>query len=299
MQGLILLDKPEGMTSFAAVARVRRICGEKRAGHTGTLDPMASGVLPVLLGRATRLSGLMLDADKRYTAVLQLGVVTDTLDTTGTILSRAPVEASPGEIEAACARFRGEILQTPPMYSALKRDGVRLYELARRGEAVAREARPVTIRQLHITGFPAADRVEIDVLCSKGTYIRSLADDIGRALGCGAALCALRRTMTAGFSAEDCVRLEQLETDGYAAHLLPADRAVAHLAAVTVSPAQDARFCHGGALALDRLPGLPAGPADDALLRVYGPGSRFLGLGRVRRDTAELAVVCVLADAAP
>ena len=319
MQGLILLDKPEGLTSFAAVARVRRIFGEKRAGHTGTLDPMATGVLPILLGRATRVSSLMLESDKRYLARVRLGITTDTLDVTGEVLSERDVSVSDSALEAACGRFRGEIKQVPPMYSALKKDGVRLYDLARSGVEVEREARAVTIKRLDILERDG-DEFVMDVLCSKGTYIRSLAADIGEALGCGAALSSLRRTFTAGFDIADCVTLDELEANAEA-HLLPADRCLRFMPKATVTDRQRDRFLHGGELSLDRV-GIEAadvaktagagnnevGRADDSavaadstavptngetpFVRVYSRAGELLGLGRL--DGGELKVHCIL-----
>lgn len=196
-----LCGQTGNMTSFSAVARARRITGEKKAGHAGTLDPMATGVLPVLFGGATRFMEFLPVQDKGYRAHIRLGLTTDTLDTTGTVLTRSEPHVTREQLEQALCGFRGAILQVPPMYSALSKNGVRLYELARRGEEVERPARPVTVYRLELMAFDEqAQEFEIDVFCSKGTYIRSLADDIGRALGCGAAMSALRRSYAAGFS---------------------------------------------------------------------------------------------------
>ena len=172
MTGIICVDKQENMTSFSAVARARRIIGEKKAGHAGTLDPMATGVLPVLFGGATRFMEFLPVQDKGYRARIRLGLTTDTLDTTGTVLTRSELRATREQLEQALIAFRGEILQVPPMYSALSKDGVRLYELARRGEEVERPARPVTVYRLELLSFDErAQEFELDVLCSKGTYI--------------------------------------------------------------------------------------------------------------------------------
>lgn len=292
MEGLVLLDKPTGITSFKAVATVRFLSGEKRIGHTGTLDPMATGVLPVLLGQATRLSNLLLTAEKRYTARLRLGITTDTLDSTGQVTSTAPVLADADALRRAAEGFIGEIDQVPPMYSALKQNGRRLYDLAREGVEVARPARRVEIKALDLLGQVGPDEYEIDVLCSKGTYIRSLVDDIGRALGCGAVLTALRRTMTAGFSVEDCVPLSRMEAEGVSPFLLPADRAVESYPMVAVTPAQGLRFCNGGGLSLERLK-LPEAPQDGRLYRVYAPGG-FLGMGEVQAEKDILAIRCIV-----
>ena len=234
MQGLLLIDKPEGMTSFAAVSQIKRAFSEKRAGHTGTLDPMATGVLPVLLGRATRLSSMMLESDKRYEAELVLGVTTDTLDITGNVLTTTPHSVTAEDFEKVLQKFRGEIIQTPPMYSALKKDGVRLYDLARQGIEVEREARKVTIKKLDFLGVTADGRFKIDVLCSKGTYIRTLADDIGRELGCGATLGSLRRTFAGGFDISDCTPLDAIKESPQTC-LFSADKCVMHLPSVKLS----------------------------------------------------------------
>ena len=198
MQGLILLDKPGGITSFGAVARVKRTAHEKRVGHTGTLDPMATGVLPVLLGRATALSGLLLDADKRYTAEIKLGTVTDTDDITGSVLSQSVVNVTEKELEDALLHFTGKIKQRPPAYSALKKDGVPMYRLARRGDMPEIPEREVEIFEISQPTGLTGDTFKIDVHVSKGTYIRSLARDLGEFLGCGACLSARVRTPFAG-----------------------------------------------------------------------------------------------------
>lgn len=293
MQGLVLLDKPKGMTSFKAAAAVRALSGEKRIGHTGTLDPMATGVLPILLGQATRLSSLLLEAEKRYTARLRLGMTTDTLDITGKVTSTAPVSVSDAEFAAAVSGFIGEISQIPPMYSALKQDGVRLYDLARQGIEVERKRRTVIISQITILGKTCGGEYDLDVLCSKGTYIRTLVDDIGRVLGCGAVLTELRRTMTAGFDISSCVTLETLRAEGMGRYLLPSDYAVQGYAPLTVSIAQALRFKNGGGLAFERL-ALREPPADGQLFRVYAPDGAFLGMGEARLAQKELGIRCVL-----
>lgn len=296
MTGIICLDKQEHMTSFSAVARARRIVGEKKAGHAGTLDPMATGVLPVLLGGATRFMEFLPVHDKGYRARVRLGVTTDTLDTTGTVLTRSEVHVTKEQLERALCAFRGDILQVPPMYSALSKDGVRLYELARRGEEVERPARPVTIYRLELTEFDGQE-FEIDVLCSKGTYIRSLADDIGRALGCGAAMSALRRTYAAGFSLADCITLDMLAEfaqDGAISQcVIPLERALAAYPSLSVTQAQAVRFANGGALDAGRL---RFAEKRDGLYRVYSPGQRFLGLGELPVDGDELKVRRVLQE---
>ena len=277
MQGLILLDKAAGMTSFSAVSAIKKIYGEKRVGHTGTLDPMATGVLPVLLGRATRLCELMLQADKRYTAEILLGTVTDTLDITGKVLSTNDCDITDSEFERACASFRGKIEQIPPMYSALKKDGKRLYDLARQGVEVERESRTVEIKELNVIEKTGKNRFVIDVLCSKGTYIRSLASDIGAALGVGATLTELRRTQTAGYTADMCVTLDRLKENPQQ-YLKEADTVVSYLPSVTVTENQTRRFLHGGELFCDRLR-LNFAASEGQTVRVYGWNGCFLGLG--------------------
>lgn len=290
MQGLVLLDKGEGMTSFAAVARLRRIYSQKRAGHTGTLDPMATGVLPVLLGRSTRLCSLMLESDKHYLAEFELGYTTDTLDRTGNVLSRSEVYADEQAVLKVLPRFIGNIKQVPPMYSALKQGGVRLYDLARSGVEVQREARSVRVDSISLSWL-GGNRYSADVCCSKGTYIRSLIDDIGAALGCGATLTALRRTYTAGFDIAQCATLEQIEAEPER-YLQSADKAVTHLGRADITPAQQVRFMNGGELSLGRVR-LQDEPTDGALLRVYG--DCFVGLGRVDLDRELLLIKCLTA----
>lgn len=290
MQGLILLNKPQSMTSFAAVAQVRRLYGEKRAGHTGTLDPMATGVLPILLGKATRLSSFMLESDKRYTATVILGVRTDTLDITGKVISTQEHTVDDVQMEAALTRFRGKIKQMPPMYSALKKDGQRLYDLARQGIEVEREARDIEIKSLEIIGKTDEGHYLLDVLCSKGTYIRSLVDDIGNVLGCGATLGGLQRTFAAGFDISDCVTLEQLSEEPMK-YLKSAEGCVGHFPRVTVTDNQRNRFLHGGELFLSRLE-IEGDLLPDSYARVYDRAGVLLGLGK--SDSTQLKVQCVL-----
>lgn len=291
MQGLILLDKGGGITSFGAVAKLRRIYGQKRAGHTGTLDPMATGVLPVLLGRGTRLCSLMLESDKGYTAEFELGYTTDTLDCTGQVLTRSQVWCGEEEVRGVLEHFRGRIQQTPPMYSALRQDGRRLYDLAREGIEVERAPRDVTIHSLQLVAHTGENRYTVDVRCSKGTYIRSLVDDIGAALGCGATMTGLRRTYTAGFDIAECATLEQIEADP-SAHLLSADRAVMHLPRADITEAQTSRFMNGGQLMLERVK-FHSQAQDGSLVRVYG--GQFVGLGQVDEASGMLLVKCLTA----
>lgn len=211
MTGIILIDKPKDITSFGAVARVRRICGEKKCGHTGTLDPMATGLLTVMLGGATRFSELLPSHDKAYRAEFRLGTVTDTLDITGKVLETRPVSANAAQVAAALAEFVGEIEQLPPMYSAVSVNGKRLYDLARQGVEVEREPRRVTVYSAEILeANESAGEYAVSVECSSGTYIRTLISDLGEKLGCGAVLTELRRTAANGFKIDSAVTLEAL-----------------------------------------------------------------------------------------
>ena len=290
MNGLILLDKPEGFTSFKAAAVLRRIYGTKRVGHTGTLDPMATGVLPILIGRATRLCSYVLEADKRYTAGVRLGVTTDTLDITGEVLSESDVSVTDEQLTDVLKHFTCTYDQIPPMFSAIKKDGVRLYDLARQGKEIEREARTVTIHEIKLLSRNGNDFL-IDVHCSKGTYIRSLADDIGKLLGCGATLISLRRTDAAGFSVTDCKTLEQIEADPEGC-LLSADRAVPGFRSLNVSEAQAKRFMNGAALSVDRLH-LSGEITDKEIFKIYSD-KVFLGLSEYDENSREITTKCVV-----
>lgn len=280
MNGIIPIDKPAGITSFGAVARMRKILNMKKIGHAGTLDPMATGVLPILVGSATRFLDFLPCKDKRYTAVVQLGFVTDTLDTTGEILARSDRRVNRDELEEATKDFVGKIKQIPPMYSAVQKDGVRLYELARKGEEVEREAREIEIYSLKILDFDAQKQEAVlDVSCSAGTYIRTLADDLGRQLGCGACLSGLRRTEGSGFKLGSCYTLEEVAEYAAENHIekriIPIEDALSFYPAVYVSDKQAVRFSNGGELALDRL----KGKYEDGLYRIFNQEDTFLGLG--------------------
>ncbi len=271
--GILLLDKPVGVTSNAALGRAKRILGIRKAGHTGTLDPMASGLLALCFGEATKVAGFLLDADKTYLAEATLGVVTDSEDAEGEVIERHPVpDLELNYIEKVLDRFRGPIEQVPPMHSALKHKGQRLYELARRGEQVERPPRPVTIHELTLTNFESP-QLCLAVRCSKGTYIRSLVRDIGQALGCGAHLSALRRTYSAPFQLVDATTLDALNTlDQTAARRLlrPADSALTHLPVIELDATQASRLRQG-----QRLSGLETLPA--GLVRAYHQHT-FLGI---------------------
>lgn len=292
MQGLVLVNKPSGITSFGAVSHIKRAAKEKRVGHTGTLDPMATGVLPVFLGRATALSSLLLDADKSYTATVRLGVKTDTDDITGTVLEENSVFVTADQLSEAVRSFTGKIKQRPPYYSALKKDGVRLYSLARNGERPDIPEREIEVYSAEITKpLGANNEFSVNFHVSKGTYIRSLARDIGEYLGCGACLSALCRTYTGGFSLSECVPLEALTEDSISQYLFSEERAVSYLREAAVTEKQAFRFSNGGQLDFDRLKIKDIN--DGELFRVKY-GGLFLGIGRADIPKNQLAVKCVI-----
>lgn len=282
-QGLLLLDKPSGPTSHDMVARVRRGTGERRVGHAGTLDPLATGLLVLCLGSATRLSEYLAGKDKRYSARLRLGATTDTYDAQGAVTyAHAGPLPDREQAEAALATFRGSGLQVPPQYSAIKRGGQKAYEAARRGEALALEPRPVTFFSLELVSWELPECV-VDVHCSAGTYIRSLAHDLGQALGCGAHLAALRRTASGALEVSEAVADDTL-TEAMAAgewqqYLRPADLALADWPAVHVSAEAAARLRHGQAIG-------PAAPGAEpaGFARAYGPAGDFFAILRAGPD---------------
>lgn len=282
VDGVLMLDKPAGLGSNAALQRARRLLNAAKAGHTGTLDPMASGLLPLTFGEATKFSQLLLDADKTYLAQVRLGVDTDSGDADGKIVRTAAVTVGRAQIEDVLARFRGDIEQVPPMYSALKRDGKALYEYARAGIEVERAPRAVRIdalELLEVGGDCGVDSFRIRVACSKGTYIRSLAMDIGAALGCGAHLSALRRTRVGRFEVATAVTLEQLEAaEGLArdAMLQPVDALVADFPRLQLDAGDAEHLLQGRVLQ-------PGEKGSDGLVRAYGPQG-FLGLARWGAD---------------
>ena len=292
MQGFLLLKKPSGITSFSAVSRIKRLCHEKRVGHTGTLDPMATGVLPIFLGKATALSSLMLDGNKRYTATIKLGLTTDTEDITGAVLTKSRVEVTLEQLNAALLKFTGKLMQKPPMYSALKKDGVRLYDLARQGKSVDVPAREIEIFEIKLLSALNDDNCfTIDVLVSKGTYIRSLARDLGEFLGCGATLAALERTSACGFDIKDCVSLEDLTEENVASFIVDEENAMRHLRECSVTEKQAVRFCNGGQLAFERLH--IENITDGELFRVKLE-KRFLGIGIADMENQRLNIKCVI-----
>ena len=275
--GIIIIDKPRDWTSMDVCAKLRRLLGERRVGHAGTLDPMATGVLPVFVGRATRAVEFAQEGEKEYLAGLRLGLVTDTQDTTGTVLETHPPVTARAAVEEALGAFRGEILQVPPMYSAIKVDGKRLYDLARKGRTVERKPRPVTIYALSVEDETGPGEFLLRVRCSKGTYVRTLCHDLGAALGCGGCMSSLRRTEAAGFTLDGAVTLDEVAeaaSRGEAERLLLAvDRYFARYPALTVSRAAERLARNGN-------PFRQAG--EDGLYRVYSPAGEFLLLGELR-----------------
>nr|WP_307728073.1 tRNA pseudouridine(55) synthase TruB [Massilia terrae] len=267
VDGVLLLDKPVGLSSNDALIKAKRVLNAKKAGHTGTLDPFATGLLPLCFGEATKFSQDLLEADKTYEATVHLGIMTNTGDTEGDVIERREVDVTLEQIEAALARFRGPIMQVPPMYSALKRDGKALYEYAREGVTLEREARPVTIHGLEFIAYEAP-MLKIRVTCSKGTYVRVLGEDIGAALGCGAHLNALRRTGVGGLMAENMITLEDLQAHPDPRSLLaPVDALLSSFPRVDLTPELAKRFLNGQRLALGKEP--VTVPAEQGRVRVY------------------------------
>lgn len=273
--GVLLLDKPAGYSSTRALARARRLLGADKGGHTGTLDPFATGLLPLVLGEATKFSRFLIDAHKAYEAVLALGVETTTGDPEGEVTARREPVTDPARIDAVLAAFVGVQDQVPPMHSALHVNGKRLYEYARAGEEVPRAPRRIEIASLRRL-FLDDGALGIAVDCSKGTYVRTLAEDLGRALGCGASLSALRRTAVGPFGLGDALTLEDIEADPQAARarLLPPEALVAGLPRIDAGPDDARRFAHGQ-------PIVPPGAPQGAEAALFAPGGRFLGVGRL------------------
>lgn len=269
MNGIINLYKPPGITSHTAVAKVRRILQMKKVGHTGTLDPDAEGVLPICLGKGTKVSGMLTDTDKAYRAVIRFGVTTDTQDASGTVLTQRTPDVTQEHLLQIIPQFTGEIRQIPPMYSAVKVGGKKLYELARQGTEIERQPRTVTIFDLQLTEFHGETAV-LEVSCSKGTYIRTLCHDLGQALGCGAVMEQLTRTRSGIFRLEDSVTLETLEQNP-AAYIIPTDKLFEQYPAYMLSAKQERLVVNG----------VPIYAADAQLgqtYRVYGVSGNFLCL---------------------
>lgn len=295
MTGIICINKKQDITSFGVCAKVRGITGEKKCGHTGTLDPMAEGVLPVMIGGATRFLDFLPESDKGYRASFILGKTTDTLDITGNITAEYDVKASVQDVLHALEDFRGKIKQIPPMYSAVSVNGKRLYELARQGMEVERAEREAEIKKLELVRADHNEYV-IDVFCSKGTYIRTLIDDLGRKLGCGAVMTSLVRTSAMGFLLDECVTLEELQRRknnniGFDDIIISVDKALEYYDKISVSDAQSIRFKNGGALDRSRL---KKRLKDNMIYRVYSQSGAFLGLGQA--DKEELIIKRIFND---
>ena len=302
INGILLLDKPPGFTSMDVCAVVRGMLHTKKVGHSGTLDPMATGVLPILIGSATRALDLIPSHDKTYVAGFRLGMTTDTLDITGSVLTECKPDIPESALREALEPFRGEIMQVPPMYSAVSVGGKKLYDLAREGVEVERESRSVTVYSLTLDSYDRESASGVlTVSCSKGTYIRTLIDDIGKALGCGAVLTSLRRTEASGISIERCMTLAQAQEYKdrglLEAQLIPVDRIFEPYPALYISGNQAVRFSNGATLALERLqPPVICGVRQqerlnddkypqDSLYRVYSrEDNAFLGLGVKKTD---------------
>lgn len=283
VHGVLILDKPKGFSSNAALQKVRWLLNAEKAGHTGSLDPLATGVLPLCFGEATKFSQYLLDADKGYETLMQLGVTTSTGDAEGEVLERREVSVTREDIEALLPRFRGDIQQVPPMYSALKKDGQPLYKLARAGEVVEREARSVTISRLELLAFENG-QARLSVSCSKGTYIRTLVEDLGHLLGCGAHVAELRRTQAGPFTLAQAVSLEELEkahaeggAEALDRFLLPVDCGLQDWPVVQLTEHSAYYWLHGQPV---RAPGAPA----QGLMRVEDHEGRFIGIGEASDD---------------
>lgn len=278
LNGVLVVDKPKGITSFDVVREVRRALGVKKVGHTGTLDPMATGVLPICIGEGTKIAQFITEATKAYDATVKLGSTTDTLDAEGKVLETRAVPPLTRELlEQACHKFRGTFAQVPPMYSAVKIGGKRLYELARAGEEVERAARQVTVHQLTLRDF-SADEIQLSVTCSKGFFVRTLAAELGEALGCGAHLCALRRTHSGPFALAQAIPLAEVVAQGAPlarARLVGLNDSLSDLPALSVTQAEAGRVKHGG---LVEVPGQRTG-----LHRVLDPAGALISVAEVTR----------------
>jgi len=286
VDGVLLLDKPVGLSSNDALIRAKRVLNAKKAGHTGTLDPFATGLLPLCFGEATKFSQDLLEADKTYEATVHLGITTNTGDTEGEAIATLPVDVTEAQIDAVLARFRGPILQVPPMYSALKRDGKAYYEYARAGITLEREARPVTIHALDFMSYDAPF-LKIRVTCSKGTYVRVLGEDIGAALGCGAHLNALRRTQVGPLTIDGMITMDALQAHAEPLSLLaPVDALLSSFPALELTPELAVRFLQGQRLALGKEAAVVV-PTELGRVRVYSDG-KLLG-------TAQLQEYAILA----
>ncbi len=299
MNGILVIDKPSDYTSFDVIAVVRKITGQRKAGHTGTLDPNATGVLPVLLGSATKAQDKVLNHDKTYIADFRLGLTTDTLDIWGTVKEERKADFTKDDILAILPEFTGAIEQIPPMYSAVQKNGQRLYDLARQGIEVERESRRVTVYTLELKSFDCSTQCgTLEISCSKGTYIRTLIDDIGSRLGCGAVMTALRRTAACGFSEADSITLDKArelaENGRLDEYIRSVESMFMQCGYVSVSDAQAKRFKNGGALDMNRTYLAKAKVQNGDIYRVKTKDNRFLGLGIADSDSGQLKIYLMM-----
>lgn len=295
MNGILVIDKPQEFTSFDVIAVVRRITGQRKAGHTGTLDPNATGVLPVLLGSATKAQDLILNHDKTYEAKFRLGFTSDTLDIWGNVTSQCKPNCRKSDVRGILPKFTGEIEQIPPMFSAVQKNGQRLYDLARKGIEVEREARKVTVYHLELLEFDESlQEGKLFVECSKGTYIRTIIDDLGKCLGCGAIMTELRRTKACGFSLDDSITLDTAKQLAQSGELEKSVRSVESMfiqcGYVAVTDAQARRFSNGGALDISRTYLAKLNVKDKEIYRVKTKDNNFLGLGIVDIESGLLKI---------
>lgn len=294
MNGIIVIDKPKGYTSFDVVSIMRGLLKQKKIGHAGTLDPMATGVLPILIGSAAKSQSIMPFEDKEYLAEFKLGITTDTLDITGDIISEKEVKCTKKDILNALSSFKGEIYQIPPMYSAVKVNGRRLYELARNGLEIKRSERKVTIHDITLKDYNENTKIGIiKVSCSKGTYIRTLCDDLGRKLNCGAVLTELRRTKACGFTLDDAITIEKAKelSSRSALHsrVFCSDRLFMNYSSVILTKIQENKFKNGAFISIDMID-IDKNIADNTILRVYNISKDFLGLAKYCKDDKMLKV---------
>lgn len=295
MNGIIIIDKPEDFTSFDVVAVVRKISGQRKTGHTGTLDPNATGVLPVLLGSATKAQDLIFNHDKSYVACFRLGMTTDTLDIWGKVTSQKEAYVKKEDILKLLPDFTGEIEQIPPMFSAIQKDGKRLYDLARQGIEVERESRKVTVYKLELVEFDENTQSgSFEISCSKGTYVRTIIDDIGARLGTGAVMTALRRTFACGYTLDDSITLDKArelaEKGELEAHIKSVESLFEMCGYVAVSEAQAKRFSNGGALDMSRTYLKNIEVSNGTIYRVKDRNNKFLGLGIADTDSGLLKI---------
>ena len=295
MNGVILIDKPMDFTSFDVIAVMRRISGQRKLGHTGTLDPNATGVLPVLLGCATKAQDLIVNHDKTYIADFRLGMTTDTLDIWGKVLTDNETDVTRDEILEVLPKFRGEISQIPPMFSAVQKNGQRLYDLARQGIEIERESRKVTVYKLELLEFDESTQSgKLEIACSKGTYVRTIIDDIGRELKTGAVMTRLRRTVACGYDISECITLEKAkqlaEENVLESYVKSVESLFESYGYCAVSEAQARRFSNGGALDIDRTYLKTIEVKDGDIFRVKDRDNKFLGLGKVDLESRLLKI---------